>query len=88
MKSVKHCTPYSRSRLSLVLGIFFTSFLILIGRLFIVQVARHATLQAQASRQFARPVTLQPERGRILDRHGRVLATSVVMQSICESTRD
>ena len=82
MKSVKHRTPYSRPRLGLVVGLFFMSFLILIGRLFIVQVARHATLQAQASRQFARPVTLQPERGRILDRHGRVLATSVVMQSI------
>jgi cell division protein FtsI (penicillin-binding protein 3) len=82
MKSVQHRTPYSRPRLGLVLGIFFTSFLILIGRLFIVQVARHATLQAQASRQFARPVTLHPERGRILDRHGRVLATSVGMQSI------
>ena len=82
MKAVQHRTPYSRPRLGLVLGIFFTSFLILIGRLFIVQVARHATLQEQASRQFARPITLQPERGRILDRHGRVLATSVVIQSI------
>jgi cell division protein FtsI (penicillin-binding protein 3) len=62
--------------------------LVIIGQLYLVQVARHATLQAQAVRQFARPITLAPERGRILDRHGRVWATSVVMQSIYVHPRE
>jgi cell division protein FtsI (penicillin-binding protein 3) len=53
-----------------------------------VQVARHTTLQAQATRQYTFPVTLRPERGRILDRRGRVLATSVVMPSIYVHPRE
>jgi cell division protein FtsI (penicillin-binding protein 3) len=71
-----------------VVGILGTGFLIILGRLYIVQVVRHTTLQAQASRQHTLPVTLRPERGRIFDRHGRVLATSVMMPSVYANPRE
>jgi cell division protein FtsI (penicillin-binding protein 3) len=64
------------------------SFLIILGRLFIVQVAQHPTLQKEASRQYTLPVTLRPERGRIFDRHGRPLATSVMMPSLFVNPRE
>jgi cell division protein FtsI (penicillin-binding protein 3) len=88
MKSVKHRKPYNRLRLCIVVGFLGASFLLILGRLYIVQVARHTTLQAQATRQYTFPVTLRPERGRILDRRGRVLATSVVMPSIYAHPRE
>ena len=88
MKPAKHRKPYSRLRLGLVVGIFGAGFLIIFGRLYIVQVVRHTTLQAQASRQYNLPVTLRPERGRIFDRHGRVLATSVMMPSVYANPRE
>jgi cell division protein FtsI/penicillin-binding protein 2 len=77
MKSVQHRKPYSRLRLRIVVGLLGASFLLILGRLYSVQVAQHTILQAQATRQYTFPVTLRPERGRILDRRGRVLATSV-----------
>jgi cell division protein FtsI (penicillin-binding protein 3) len=58
------------------------SFLVILGRLFFIQVIRHADLKAQALAQHVRHMTVRPERGLILDRHGRVLATSVVVPSI------
>ena len=88
MKPAKHRKPYSRLRLGVVVGILGAGFLIIFGRLYIVQVIRHTTLHAQASRQYSLPVTLRPERGRIFDRHGRVLATSVMMPSVYANPRE
>jgi cell division protein FtsI (penicillin-binding protein 3) len=39
-------------------------------------------LRDLAERQYSRQITVRPERGRILDRHGRVLATSVPVPSV------
>ncbi|MBI3493597.1 MAG: PASTA domain-containing protein, partial [Acidobacteria bacterium] len=46
------------------------------------QVGRHADLMARAERQQLRTQPLPPKRGDILDRHGRILATSVDADSI------
>ena len=43
---------------------------------------QHARLRDLAERQYSRQITLHPERGRNLDRHGRVLATSVPVPSV------
>jgi cell division protein FtsI (penicillin-binding protein 3) len=51
-------------------------------RLAVVQVFQHTHLRDLAERQYSRQITLHPERGRILDRHGRVLATSVPVPSV------
>lgn len=73
--------PYSGPRLRLVVGLFGLCFCAILIRLVIVQVFQHAYLRDLAERQYSRNITLHPERGRILDRHGRVLATSVPVPS-------
>ncbi|MBI3400514.1 MAG: PASTA domain-containing protein [Acidobacteria bacterium] len=52
------------------------------ARLVVLQVVRHADLAARAERQQMRTQPLPPKRGDILDRHGRILATSVDADSI------
>lgn len=82
MRPVRRFRPYNRARLGLIVGLLGMSFLVILGRLFFIQVIRHADLKAQALAQHVRHMTVRPERGLILDRHGRVLATSVVVPSI------
>jgi cell division protein FtsI (penicillin-binding protein 3) len=48
----------------------------------VLQVFQHTHLRGLAERQYSRQITLHPERGRILDRHGRDLATSVPVPSV------
>lgn len=73
--------PYSGPRLRLVVGLIGLCFCAILIRLVIVQVFQHTYLSDLAARQYSRHITLHPERGRILDRHGRVLATSVPVPS-------
>jgi len=74
--------PYSGPRLRLVVGCFAFLFCAIVIRLAVLQVFQHARLRDLAERQYSRQITLHPERGRILDRHGRVLATSVPVPSV------
>src|SRR5712692_1165038 len=74
--------PYNGRRLQLVVGLLGLSFCAILIRLVIVQVFQHAYLRDLAARQYSRNITLYPARGRILDRHGRVLATSVPVPSV------
>lgn len=73
--------PYNSQRLRLVVGGFALLFCAIIVRLAFIQIFQHAYLQDIATKQHSRQITLHPERGRILDRHGRVLATSVPVPS-------
>jgi len=52
------------------------------ARLMYLQVVRHADLVARAERQQMRTIPAPSMRGDILDRHGRVLATSVDADSV------
>jgi stage V sporulation protein D (sporulation-specific penicillin-binding protein) len=52
------------------------------GRLVFLQVVRHQELAARADRQQMRTVTAPAKRGEIRDRHGRLLAFSVDVDSI------
>lgn len=80
--------PYNVKRLRLVISVFGVVFGAIVIRLLIVQIWQHARLSEIAARQYSRQVTLQPERGRILDRHGRVLATSIPVPSIYAIPQD
>src|SRR5262245_25899729 len=82
MRLIGRFKPYNGLRLRLVVGLFGLSFGAILIRLVIVQVFQHAYLRDLAERQYSRNITLHPERGRILDRHGRVLATSVPVPSV------
>src|SRR5215831_19243283 len=88
MRLIGRFKPYNGLRLRLVVGLFGLSFGAILIRLAIVQVFEHAYLRDLAERQYSRNITLHPERGRILDRHGRVLATSVPVPSVYAIPQD
>jgi cell division protein FtsI (penicillin-binding protein 3) len=73
-------TPPWRSRFVLLLvGI---AFVVLLGRAVYVQGVATEFYQAQGEKRFVHRQPLQASRGRILDRNGLVLATSVAMPSV------
>ncbi|MBI3030687.1 MAG: PASTA domain-containing protein [Candidatus Rokubacteria bacterium] len=68
---------------ALILFVFFAcALLALIGRLAYVQVVQHEELSRLAERQRSKTITLRPERGPILDRHGEPLAVSSHAESV------
>jgi cell division protein FtsI (penicillin-binding protein 3) len=73
-------TPVWRSRL-IVAG-FALAFLALAGRAAWVQVFGNDFYQRQGEVRFTRTLELPANRGRVLDRNGLILATSVVAQSV------
>jgi len=65
-----------------VLVLFFgIAFTVIIGRLFFVQVIEGAHYRDLAKKQYESKVPLRAERGRLLDRNGRDLATMMKMTS-------
>lgn len=73
-------TPVWRSKL-IVAGLA-VAFVVLAGRAAYVQVFGNAFFQRQGEVRFARTLELPANRGRVLDRNGLILATSVVAQSV------
>ena len=73
-------TPVWRSKL-IVAGVA-VAFAALAGRAAYVQVYANAFFQRQGEVRFARTLELPANRGRILDRNGLILASSVVAPSI------
>jgi len=72
--------PMWRARLVLVL--LLASFVVLIGRALYLQVLSTEFLQQQGERRYERTLTLAATRGKILDRNGVVLASSVPARAI------
>lgn len=74
--------PIYQRRL-IVLSAFLTVWgIIAVARLFQIQVLRHGHYVDRAARQQERTISLSPTRGSILDREGRILAESIVAQSV------
>lgn len=88
MKNAVRAQIYQPCRLVTVVGLVALGFVVILGRLFVVQIGHRVHWQARATQQYTRHATLQPERGRILDRSGRVLATSVAVPSVYAVPRD
>jgi len=74
--------PRDRGRLRAIaiLGLF--AFAVLLARLVSIQVVGHARYAREARSQQTRRVILEPERGRIFDRHLRPLAENVALSQI------
>ena len=70
------------SRANLLLFIFIGLFLLLISKLFFLQIIKHSFYIELSADQRLRAVELLPDRGDILDRNGNVLATSVDKWSV------
>jgi cell division protein FtsI (penicillin-binding protein 3) len=73
-------TPPWRSRFVVIL--LAAAFAVLLGRALYVQVLASDFYQAQGEKRFVHRQPLPASRGRILDRNGLVLATSVAMPSV------
>ena len=79
-------TPPWRSRfVVLLVGL---GFAVLLGRAAYVQIIATEFFQFQGEKRFVHTQTLPATRGRILDRNGLVLATSVAMATVKVDTRD
>ena len=79
-------TPMWRSKF--VVAMLALAFVGLAGRAAYVQVFGNDFFQRQGEVRFARTLELPPNRGRVLDRNGLILATSVVAQSIWSIPQD
>jgi cell division protein FtsI (penicillin-binding protein 3) len=73
-------TPVWRSQF--IVAMLALGFLVLIGRAVYVQVINNDFFQRQGEVRFARTLELPASRGRILDRNGLILASSVVAPSV------
>ncbi|MDO4636609.1 MAG: penicillin-binding protein 2 [Lautropia sp.] len=87
-KSVKFADPHLlQARLQLwrsrfMFALLFVAFSALCVKAFYLQTASKPFLQAQGAQRYERTIELQANRGRILDRHGVVLASSLPARSI------
>ncbi|MBK1713052.1 peptidoglycan D,D-transpeptidase FtsI family protein [Rubrivivax gelatinosus] len=79
-------TPPWRSRF--VVALVAASFALLLGRALWVQVLGNDFYQKQGEKRYAHTLSLQASRGRVLDRNGLVLATSVPSPSIWAIPKD
>ena len=73
-------TPVWRSKF--IVAVLALAFIVLIGRAAYVQVFGNAFFQRQGEVRFARTLDMPASRGRIFDRNGLLLASSVVAPSI------
>jgi len=79
-------TPVWRSKF--VVALLALAFVGLAGRAAYVQVFGNAFFQRQGEVRFARTLELPPNRGKVLDRNGLILASSVVAQSVWAIPQD
>jgi cell division protein FtsI (penicillin-binding protein 3) len=76
-----------RTRVLVLAGMLTLAFAGVVGRLGWLQIVRHDELAAMAERQYSRTVTLQAQRGPIVDRQGAALATSSPAESLFAQPR-
>jgi cell division protein FtsI (penicillin-binding protein 3) len=77
-----------RSRVLIAAALFAVWAAAVQARLVWLQVYRHEAMLAEANAQKDRTRTVRPRRGDIVDRHGRLLATSVDAMSICAMPKE
>jgi cell division protein FtsI (penicillin-binding protein 3) len=76
-----------RPRVLVLAGLLALGFTGVVGRLGWLQIVRHGELVGLAERQYSRTVTLQAQRGPIVDRMGAALATSSPAESLFAQPR-
>ena len=71
-----------KTRLLTVLIFLGLCFITVLGRAFYLQILRAEYYKEKAKSQHERTLTLEPRRGRILDKKGRILAVSIPLKSL------
>ncbi len=79
--------PVIRRRLALLMAIFCVLFLVLCARLFSLQVLQAQELQLMAQSQWTSESIIEPNRGKIYDRNGNILAQSATAYTLSASPR-
>jgi cell division protein FtsI (penicillin-binding protein 3) len=74
-------------RIILIAGLLFFSFILIIGRMFQLQVLKKEQLYKLANQQQNIQIPLVPKRGTIYDREGNELAVSIEVDSVCADAR-
>jgi cell division protein FtsI (penicillin-binding protein 3) len=74
-------------RIILIAGLLFVSFILIIGRMFQLQVLKKEQLYKLAEQQQQIQIPLVPKRGTIYDRQGNELAVSIEVDSVCADAR-
>ncbi|WP_280769085.1 stage V sporulation protein D [Salipaludibacillus daqingensis] len=85
MKRVSYVTVRKRLVFTLITGVCL--FLIMIGRLWYVQVVMGDDISEKAEESWGRNIPFEAQRGEILDRNGDILATNVTAPSILVAPR-
>ena len=80
--------PFYKTRLLLILSLFASCFLILLGRLLWLQIARAESLSYLAENQHNIMVQLEPIRGVVYDRNKNPLAVNLNTNSVYASPKD
>ncbi len=70
-------SKYVKTRSTVVLGVFIVLWMLLVGRLFSLQVINHQKYQQSVSENVQRMSTVSAERGKIKDKNNVVLATNI-----------
>ncbi len=65
-----------------VVGVLMLAFALLTARVIQIQIKQHDYLKAQGDARYLRELTIVPQRGKILDRNGRILALSTPVSSV------
>jgi len=71
-----------KTRLLSVLVVFGLCFITALGRVFYLQIIKAQYYTDKAKSQHQRTVKLEPRRGRIVDKNGRILAVSIQLESL------
>lgn len=81
METVKRINEKHLVRLTLVYLVILSAFALFLSKAFYLQIIKGRKYAELARKQYSREITLLPARGLILDRDGRVLAQSVLVDS-------
>lgn len=82
---MKEASLRIKKRILFVMAVFFLSFVLLVGRLFYLQLIKCEELKKRAFSQWTRERLVAPKRGSIVDRNGKILAMSITAETVVAS---
>jgi len=82
---LKEASLRIKKRILFVMAVFFLSFVLLVGRLFYLQLIKCEELKKRAFSQWTRERLVAPKRGSIVDRNGKILAMSITAETVVAS---
>lgn len=82
---MKEASIKIKKRILFVMAVFFLSFVLLVGRLFYLQLIKGEELKKRAFSQWTRERLVAPKRGSIVDRNGKILAMSITAETVVAS---